>query len=106
MLDSDQVVFGDRGTQRSVVGGVDKLGAILYNKTGQPLGPSEIKSLECPYCNKLLRDPQQLLTCGHRYCKSCLERVKNKRYTELGDTLGKSHVMNIIITLQPCKMFN
>lgn len=77
MLDSDQVVFGDRG-KSVVVGGVDKLDAILYNKTGQPLGANEIKSLECPYCNMLLRDPQQLLTCGHRYCKSCLERVKNK----------------------------
>ena len=60
-------------------GGYKLDGIRLYNRTGKELGPSDIESLECPYCNKLLREPRQLIGCGHRYCKSCIDEIMRKR---------------------------
>ena len=33
------------------------------------------KSLECPVCFSALRDPVQVVPCGHRVCESCLEPI-------------------------------
>ena len=62
------------------IGGYDLYGVDLYNKVGKKLSPLDIESLKCSSCQKLLRDPQQLTGCGHRYCKSCLyQSILKKR---------------------------
>ena len=59
-------------------GGYNLDGIKLYNRASKKLGPLDLESLECPYCKKLLREPQQLIGCGHRYCKSCLDEILKK----------------------------
>ena len=31
---------------------------------------------ECPVCQLTLRDPVQIVGCGHRLCNSCLKKMK------------------------------
>uniref|UniRef100_A0A1X7T114 RING-type domain-containing protein n=1 Tax=Amphimedon queenslandica TaxID=400682 RepID=A0A1X7T114_AMPQE len=33
--------------------------------------------IECPICLNILTDPHQVTCCGHNYCGSCIERVKD-----------------------------
>ena len=54
--------------------GYDVGSATLYNKAGK-LRASEKEMLSCQRCDKLLRDPMQLITCGCRYCKSCVKTI-------------------------------
>ena len=60
-------------------GGYKLDGIKLYNRSGKQLGSLDIESLECPYCKKLLREPRQLIGCGHRYCKSCIDKIVKKK---------------------------
>ncbi len=30
----------------------------------------------CPHCSLLLRNPLQLIDCGHRLCQSCADEQK------------------------------
>ena len=30
---------------------------------------------ECPVCQLTMKDPIQIAGCGHRLCKTCLERL-------------------------------
>ena len=32
--------------------------------------------LKCSVCHLVLRDPIQILKCGHRFCKPCFERME------------------------------
>ena len=46
----------------------------LYSKSGR-VRSAELKMLSRQQCSKLLRDPVQLITCGCRYCKSCVKAI-------------------------------
>lgn len=35
-------------------------------------------NFSCVYCNGILVNPQQIIRCGHRLCKSCIEELKSK----------------------------
>ena len=37
--------------------------------------PGEI--YQCIACHLVLRDPQLIVKCGHRYCKACFEKFKD-----------------------------
>ena len=62
-------------------GGYDLSSIVIYNKSGtKQLTEDDIKTLHCSECSLLLRDPYQLINCGHRICKSCLfDTVLNKK---------------------------
>ncbi|XP_003385328.1 PREDICTED: TNF receptor-associated factor 3-like [Amphimedon queenslandica] len=54
-------------------GGYEVSNIVLYNKGGtKQLSEDDIKALHCSECSLLLREPYQLLNCGHRICRSCL----------------------------------
>ena len=55
-------------------GGYEVGAATLYNKAGR-LRATEKEMLGCQRCGKLLRDAMQLITCGCRYCKSCVKTI-------------------------------
>ena len=55
-------------------GGYDIGEATLYNKSGK-VKSVEVEMLSCQKCRKLLREPVQLITCGCRYCRSCLNSI-------------------------------
>ena len=33
-------------------------------------------NLKCGVCHLVMRQPVQIMTCGHRFCKPCFERIK------------------------------
>lgn len=55
-------------------GGYDVGDAAMYNKAGK-LKPTEKEMLSCQLCRKLICEPMQLITCGCRYCKYCLNCI-------------------------------
>ena len=55
-------------------GGYDVGDTTVYSSQG-PLAPSELASLSCSKCKLIPRDPKQVITCGHRYCKTCIEQL-------------------------------
>ena len=57
-----------------MLSGYDAGSATLYNKSGK-LRNGEKEMLSCQHCGKLLRDAMQLITCGCRYCKSCIKSI-------------------------------
>ena len=54
--------------------GYDIGSATLYSKAGK-LRASEKEMLGCQRCGKLLREAMQLITCGCRYCKTCIKTI-------------------------------
>ena len=44
------------------------------------LKPTDIDALQCPLCGDLLHDPIQVTACGHRFCRSCIEKCMSHRY--------------------------
>jgi hypothetical protein len=44
---------------------------VYRNQT--PLSPAELSSLTCADCSGILRDPVQVITCGDRFCRSCID---------------------------------
>ena len=58
----------------TIPGGYDIGGATLYNQVGV-LPPSDITALTCSKCSYLLKEPRQVITCGHRYCQLCIEQM-------------------------------
>ena len=55
-------------------GGYDTGVAIVRASDG-PLSSTELSSLTCASCGLLLRDPQQVTTCGHRFCRVCIDQI-------------------------------
>ena len=53
--------------------------AAVYSKNSQ-VKPSDLAALQCPLCELVLRDPVQVINCGHRFCKGCLEVVTSARF--------------------------
>lgn len=43
----------------------------LFTKNGS-IRPNDTEALKCGICSKILREPMQLITCGCRYCASCI----------------------------------
>lgn len=33
---------------------------------------ADVRAIVCPLCERPFRDPVQVTTCGHRFCRSCL----------------------------------
>ena len=60
-------------------GGYDVGKATVYSKN-RALSAVELSALTCSKCSLLLKEPQQVITCGHRYCKSCIEQLTSGRY--------------------------
>ena len=61
------------------IGGYKIGSASLYTKSGILINVKDCESLLCGDCDLLLRDPQQLLVCGTRICRTCLEeRLKQQ----------------------------
>ena len=54
--------------------------AAVYTKEGKELSKAEKDSLTCALCYLLLRDPHQVIQCGHRFCRGCVEIVFVGRY--------------------------
>lgn len=63
--------------------GFDIGGAAVYTKEGKELSEAEKESLTCASCHLLLRDPHQVIQCGHRFCRTCVEIVFVGRYKGL-----------------------
>ena len=60
--------------------GYDVGNAAVYSKAGFQVKPSDLAALECPLCTQVLRNPVQVISCGHRFCKGCLELMTSARY--------------------------
>ena len=39
--------------------------------------PPEVIQVECPLCLQLLKEPCLISCCGHKFCRECIEGVKN-----------------------------
>ena len=50
-------------------------GASVYNKLGSALKLSELQTLLCSICGYVLREAMQVTQCGHRFCKTCIEKL-------------------------------
>lgn len=78
--------------------GYDVGSATLYNKAGK-LRANEKETLSCQRCDKLLRDPMQLITCGCRYCKSCVKTIIGEMYaSRIQPQTASSKMHNFIAT--------
>ena len=53
-------------------GGYPTLGATLHSKNGMKFSARDVEEISCPICKLVLREPMQL-SCGHRFCQTCLE---------------------------------
>jgi len=62
----------------AAAGGYNVGRATVYNKQG-PLKPSDQASLTCSRCKLILREPQQVTSCGHRYCRVCMDQLRSER---------------------------
>jgi hypothetical protein len=51
---------------------------VYRNQT--PLSPAELSSLTCADCSGILRDPVQVITCGDRFCRSCIDDLMSHGY--------------------------
>ena len=54
-------------------------GASVYNKLGSALKLSELQTLLCSICGYVLREAMQVTQCGHRFCKSCIDKLMTQR---------------------------
>lgn len=54
---------------------------LLCNKSGKVLTLSDRDALTCPSCILILRNPYQVISCGHRYCQDCLEKILQSRWS-------------------------
>ena len=61
-------------------GGYDVGTATVYSIQG-PLKPPDLAALTCSICQLILREPKQVIVCGHRYCKQCIEQLTSGRYS-------------------------
>ena len=61
------------------VGGYDIQGTV-YDKNGSVKQAKDLQSLTCSMCQFILRDPKQVIACGHRFCKTCIEQLTAKGY--------------------------
>ena len=52
--------------------GYDVSNTTVYSKNG-PLKPGELDTLTCPACKKVLKEPVQVIACGHRFCRPCID---------------------------------
>ena len=59
--------------------GYDVGKATVYNKN-RALSAVELSALTCSKCTFLLKEPQQVISCGHRYCKGCIDQMTSGRY--------------------------
>ena len=46
----------------------------VYTKDGN-VRSSDVEALKCGLCLKILRDPVQLISCGCRYCNTCVQQL-------------------------------
>ena len=55
--------------------GYDIGNAKVYNSKQCALSAADLSALNCSMCGLLLREPCQVITCGHRYCRSCIDQL-------------------------------
>lgn len=58
---------------------IDVKGYKVYSKQTL-LKPTDLDALQCPLCEDILHDPIQVTACGHRFCRSCIEKCMRHRY--------------------------
>ena len=82
MATSQEFVSRDQPEDMSIHSneGFDVSKTTLYNSSGGEMRISDIATLECPKCMKILREPVQLITCGCRFCTVCIDSMLNERY--------------------------
>jgi late competence protein required for DNA uptake (superfamily II DNA/RNA helicase) len=73
-----QMMMGPRMLSNRGMGGYDISSQSLYTKNGANMRESDTEALKCGLCFNVLRDPIQLLTCGCRYCNSCVHAMMEK----------------------------
>ena len=66
-------------TTKEIMEGYIIDGASVYNKLGSPLKLSELQNLLCCICGYVLREAMQVTQCGHRFCKSCIEKITDQK---------------------------
>ena len=54
-------------------GGFDVSKTNVYTKGGSRMRDVDVAALCCSICLLVLRCPVQVISCGHRYCKNCLD---------------------------------
>ena len=59
-------------------GGYDIGGAKISNKHGE-VSAGDLAALKCSKCTHVLKEPKQVITCGHRYCQECIELLTSGR---------------------------
>lgn len=64
---------------RASTQGYDISNTTVYSNTG-PLKPNELDTLTCPICKKVLKDPMQVIACGHRFCRACVTAFTSGRW--------------------------
>ena len=75
----------------TVPAGYDVGTATVYSYQ-RPLDFPQKDALTCVKCKLILRDPKQVIVCGHRYCKLCIEQMTSGRYREVLH-FGCTHVL-------------
>jgi len=74
-------------------GGYDIGPATVYSSQG-PLKQPEILALTCSKCKFILREPKQVIVCGHRYCKLCIEQMTSGGYVFTGK-MQECHISGV-----------
>jgi hypothetical protein len=58
--------------------GYDVKNVAVYSRQGNALKLEELRELFCAVCGLILREAMQVTQCGHRFCKSCIEKILSR----------------------------
>lgn len=61
-----------------VLGGYNVASRPLFTKNGG-MRATDMEALKCGICFNVLRDPVQLITCGCRYCNTCVQALMDNQ---------------------------
>ena len=71
--------------------------------SGVQLKEAELMTLMCPACNGLLRDPVQVITCGDRFCRSCIDGLMRNKYVPEFLSVSQISVISFFYSKAPYK---
>jgi len=57
--------------------GYDTSATTVYSQLGQ-LKKAQLQALQCSACQLILREPMQVIACGHRFCRCCIQTVMDQ----------------------------
>ena len=79
--------------------GYDVSNTTVYSKDS-PLKPAELDTLTCPACKKVLKEPVQVIACGHRFCKGCISALTSGRWGVLFNIVSCWNIRTLHVTTQ------